>query len=215
MPACDDAICTYWRTKYGVVPYNTWGSLPDRYKAAWDWARPSAGNRTCNQLAGAGGSYVLYLRVHSHRGPLSSGIAWPDAPFPRTGYASGQSASRPRPPFTCKRAVSLVESLANPARHPSLFPSRCACFGRPSRFGRWLADVLPCCCLPWPTDLPTLARRFAPVLKFHKDALGYPMTAQTYFNAGACTCAGCVRFRQFSTPSRLQPKGRAEEPRTP
>ncbi|EFJ48073.1 hypothetical protein VOLCADRAFT_91274 [Volvox carteri f. nagariensis] len=36
----------------------------------------------------------------------------------------------------------------------------------------------------WASDLKELVRRFAPVLRFYSGAQGYPITAQTYFEAG-------------------------------
>jgi hypothetical protein len=52
---CNVGICDYWAAKYGVKPSVTWGSLPDAYKASWDWDRAvdGSGVGNCNENVSA------------------------------------------------------------------------------------------------------------------------------------------------------------------
>lgn len=56
--SCDFKVCEYWRAKYGVVPYGSWGSLPAELWPSWELPRASRKNATCNSLSG--GSAVGY-----------------------------------------------------------------------------------------------------------------------------------------------------------
>ncbi|KAG2493018.1 hypothetical protein HYH03_008681 [Edaphochlamys debaryana] len=49
---CNRSVCAYWRTKYSVVPFLGWGSLPHALQNAWNFARQPAG-QTCNELSGS------------------------------------------------------------------------------------------------------------------------------------------------------------------
>ncbi|KAG2493024.1 hypothetical protein HYH03_008687 [Edaphochlamys debaryana] len=48
---CDTRVCTYWRTKYSVVPFLKWGSLPRTLQNSWEFVRQPSG-KTCNELSG-------------------------------------------------------------------------------------------------------------------------------------------------------------------
>ncbi len=58
---CEVKVCSAWRAQYGVVPYGSWGTLPEELKASWDYARPSRGGRTCNSLSGGCSGCVACL----------------------------------------------------------------------------------------------------------------------------------------------------------
>ncbi|EFJ39733.1 hypothetical protein VOLCADRAFT_108518, partial [Volvox carteri f. nagariensis] len=47
---CESKVCDYWRSKYGVVPYVTYGTMPQPLQHSWDWIRPNSG-KTCNSLS--------------------------------------------------------------------------------------------------------------------------------------------------------------------
>lgn len=49
---CVVKVCEAWKAQYGVVPYKTYGTLPETLKASWDYPRPTMKGRTCNSLAG-------------------------------------------------------------------------------------------------------------------------------------------------------------------
>ncbi len=49
---CDANICIYWKTTYNVVPWATWGTLPDKFKPSWSWVQPKH-QASCGQLSGA------------------------------------------------------------------------------------------------------------------------------------------------------------------
>ncbi len=49
---CVVKVCEAWKSQYGVVPYKTYGTLPEALKASWDYPRPTMKGRTCNSLAG-------------------------------------------------------------------------------------------------------------------------------------------------------------------
>lgn len=60
---CDVLLCEYWKARYGVVPYSSWGSMPGHLWPAWDYGRPSRGGQNCNTLfAGEHG-------LHGDQGP--------------------------------------------------------------------------------------------------------------------------------------------------
>ncbi|KAG2493025.1 hypothetical protein HYH03_008688 [Edaphochlamys debaryana] len=50
--SCNIKICVYWRSKYSVVPFVTYGSLSADLQPLWDLPRSDANNQTCNELSG-------------------------------------------------------------------------------------------------------------------------------------------------------------------
>ncbi|KAG2493021.1 hypothetical protein HYH03_008684 [Edaphochlamys debaryana] len=50
--SCDIKICIYWKKKYSIVPYVTYGSLSADLQKLWDHPRSDANGQTCNELSG-------------------------------------------------------------------------------------------------------------------------------------------------------------------
>ncbi|KAG2493017.1 hypothetical protein HYH03_008680 [Edaphochlamys debaryana] len=78
--SCFTKICSYWRAKYGAVPFLTYGMLNPDQRSLWDLPR-NAANQTCNELSGPLTLWYECSAVQERYGILplvSSGSATPN-----------------------------------------------------------------------------------------------------------------------------------------